>query len=190
MNTKGWIGALCLACGLGMEGYAQEPLAAVKVGYSANIVSGGQLDLNYEHALIIPGSIQLELGGMRNVIDQGVRARYLSFHGGIDFRFYVGLRRGRELSGVYLGPFVSYHRALWDYPDDDQRARLTSCFCGGLKVGYQHAFGSNWRLDGGLRMGYGYPYRNIYYPPGRAPVDYGDNGQLYLGLYLKVGYAF
>jgi Protein of unknown function (DUF3575) len=193
MNTRGWIGALCLACGLGMEGYAQEPLNAVKVGYSSGFYSKRQLTIGYEHALKVPGSVQIYLGGGFRTYPAGYWPvmREYSVQGGIDFRFFYALRRGKELSGAYVGPYLTYLEYQLDVPDLDQDYHLISGAFLGINPGYQYAFAKHFRADAGVRIGYGYPIHERSYslPLGRETMNRRKAGS-HAAIYFQIGYAF
>jgi hypothetical protein len=110
---------------------------------------------------------------------------------GVQGRGYLLLRQGRYFCGLYTGLYVLHHRFRW--PHDHPTVAFTRQYftSGGLLLGFQQAFWTRMRVDGGMKLGYsGGTYNRTYNRAGGLVSESQYDGGFVGYLFIQVGYAF
>lgn len=189
-SLRRWMGAmvLCLVAG-GLFG--QERANAVKIGLENNGFAFLMPQVSFEKTLKGHASLQLDLGLGVNDWQAGA-GRHWEYTAQMvaGARFYLALRRRQLLSGFYLGPYLDLGRK-WIRPRGDNYSRFEmQAFAGGLCLGYQHAFFDRLRLDGGIKAGTLIDHYYRAYQADGSLVSSRKQDGFWVGMYLRVGYAF
>jgi hypothetical protein len=159
-------------------------------GLNQEIYKSGTIAI--ERTLMRHASMQFGIG--INCLSRPKQPNHTKFDTQVftELRYYLLLRRGQALSGVYFGFFVGVNRERWYYRDPHQTAirRTFADYC--PSIGYQHAIGKNIRFNQGITAGHRSATHEVQFAPS-GDLQY-DILSFYTwfsaSFYVKIGVVF
>ena len=175
---------------LGMQ-LLHGQVVALKLGVHRNDLCGTQAMLGAESRIGERLSFQPEFAYGRHLFSKSPHYATNAYHFAVEGRGYLLLRQAQYFCGLYTGLFVSHDRVHWNLEGFDHNATRRYSTSGGLLLGYQQAFLKDFRVDGGVKLGYRKGlWQEQYDPAGNQKSRELYRSQVAGYIYLQVGYAF
>jgi hypothetical protein len=116
----------------------------------------------------------------------------LDFQAFAELRYYLLLRRGHALSGLYFGFFAGANIQSWIYRAGNHTAERSKFADLGPTVGYQHAIGRHIRFCQGIMGGHHIGTHEILFAPNGSIISESLLGYTWFSAlwYARVGIVF
>lgn len=156
MSPRRTIACVVFTIGIFSTGFAQSDSTRnlLKIGTIGEGSGPFTMAAAFERSIGTRLGIQGSLG-VNPVYGNGPGFWPLVLHLSVEARYYFALRRDRLMSGFHVGPYL-HHERLALYYNSSSVPYARSYWSGiGLALGYQHAFGDQFRIGTSLVYSYG-----------------------------------